>query len=127
MKQDFYYKFILPDNSIADFVENIGMFHNQSNKAKEIILMPDGRIDLICMQTGLAPFQITLIGLETVPEQTIIPPHTLAFKVSFKPLGVEYILQTSIADLLNSAKKLPKDFWDINTEDFKEFDAFMIL
>ena len=125
MKQDFYYKFILPDNSIADFVENIGMFHNQSNKAKEIILMPDGRIDLICMQTGLAPFQITLIGLETVPEQTIIPPHTLAFKVSFKPLGVEYILQTSIADLLNSAKKLPKDFWDINTEDFKEFDAFI--
>lgn len=124
MNDDFYYKFILPNNSIADFVENIGMFHNQSDKAKEVVLMPDGRVDLFFLKSDLAPFQITLIGLETVPEQRIIPPHTLAFKVSFKPLGVEYILQTSVASFLNSAKILPKDFWDINVDDLKDFDAF---
>lgn len=124
MNNDFYYKFVLPDKSFADFIENIGMFHNLSNKAKEVILMPDGRVDLFFMQSNLQPFNITLIGLETIPEQTIIPPHTVAFKVSFKPLGVEYILQTSIASFLNSAKKMPEDFWDLKTSDFENFDAF---
>lgn len=109
---------------MTDFVENIGMFHNSSDKAKEVILMPDGRVDLFFMQSELAPFHITLIGLETVPEERIIPPHTLAFKVSFKPLGVEYILKTSIADFLNSGKILPEGFWDINADDLKDFDAF---
>jgi AraC-like DNA-binding protein len=76
------------------------------------------------MQSESAPFEILLIGLETVPEQTIIPPHTLAFKVSFKPLGAEYILQTSIADFLNSAKNLPENFWDLKYPDFENFDSF---
>jgi len=125
MNNDFHYKFIIPaDTSLVDFVENIGMFHNQSDTAKEVILMPDGRVDLFFLQSESTPFQVTLIGLETVPEQRTIPAQTLAFKVSFKPLGVEYVLQTSIADLLNSAKKLPKDFWDFNANDLKDFDAF---
>ncbi len=124
MNNDFYYKFILPNNLLADFVENIGMFHNQSDKPKEVILMPDGRVDLFFMQSELTPFQILLIGLETVPEQRIIPPHTLAFKVSFRPLGVEYILKTSIADFLNSGKNLPQDFWNIHADDLKDFDTF---
>lgn len=124
MNNDFYYKFILPEKPLADFVENIGMIHNQSDKAKEVILMPDGRVDLFFLESEAAPFQIALIGLETVPEQQNIPPHTLAFKVSFKPLGVEYLLNTSIAGLLNSAKYLPQDFWGITVDDLKDFDAF---
>lgn len=124
MNNDFYYKFILPDKSIADFVENIGMIHNQSDRAKEVILMPDGRVDLFFLQSESASFHTTLIGLETVPEQQNIPPHTLAFKISFKPLGVEYLLNTSVANLLNTAKNLPTAFWDINASDLKDFDAF---
>lgn len=124
MTNEFNYKFILPDKPMSDFVENIGMIHNLSNKAKEVILMPDGRVDLFFMQSEGTPFHITLIGLETAPEERNIPPNTLAFKVSFKPLGVEYILQTTIADLLNSAKNLPPDFWDFGEHDLKDFDAF---
>jgi AraC-like DNA-binding protein len=124
MDPNFYYKFVEPDQSIADFVENIGMFHNQSDTAKEVVLMPDGRVDLFFMQTPTKPFEVALIGLETVPDQINIPPQTLAFKISFKPLAVEYILQTSIADFLNSAKNLPNDFWNFNAADLKDFDSF---
>lgn len=124
MNNDFYYKFIPADASLVDFVENIGMFQNQSDTPKEVILMPDGRVDLFFLQSESTPFHIALIGLETVPEQRIIPARTLAFKVSFKPLGVEYILHTSIADLLNSGKNLPTDFWDFNADDLTDFDAF---
>lgn len=124
MNNDFYYKFIVPDPSLADFVENIGMFHNPSDKPKEVVLMPDGRVDLFFMKTKAEPFQIFLIGLETVPEEQIIPPHTLAFKISFKPLGAEYILKTSVAAILNSAEILPQDFWNLHADDLKDFDAF---
>ncbi|MGO4770631.1 helix-turn-helix domain-containing protein [Flavobacterium sp. W22_SRS_FK3] len=124
MNSHFYYKAIEPDKSLNDFVENIGMFHNMSDKDMEVVLMPDGRIDLFFMQSKPEVFQIALIGLENVPEQQFIPANTLAFKISFKPLGAEYILQTSIADILNSAKVLPQDFWNVTNDDLKNFDTF---
>ena len=124
MNNDFYYKAIKPDESLLDFVENIGMFHNKSDEDMEVVLMPDGRIDLFFMKSESEPFQITLIGLENVPEQQVIPANTLAFKISFKPLGAEYLLQTSIADILNSAKVLPQNFWEVNDNDLKNFDVF---
>ena len=124
MNNDFYYKAIETDESLTDFVENIGMFINTSEKAREVVLMPDGRIDLFFMKTGLEPFQTTLIGLETIPEQQDIPANAVAFKISFKPLGAEYLLKTSIADILNSAKVLPNDFWEFTSGDLENFDTF---
>jgi AraC-like DNA-binding protein len=72
----------------------------------------------------LQPLQVLLIGLETFPEQRIVPPHSGAFVVSFKPLAVEYILHTSIAAILNSAKNLPDDFWNLSAAELDNFDAF---
>jgi hypothetical protein len=66
-------------------------------------------VDLFFMQSSAKPFQVTLIGLETYPDQRQIPPQTQAFVVSFKPIAVEYILNTTIADVLNSAKELPNN------------------
>ena len=124
MNNNFYYKAVEPDEALADFVENIGMFHNKSNKAMEVVLLPDGRIDLFFMQSESEPFKVSLIGLETIPEQQVIPANTLAFKITFKPLGVEYLLQTSITDILNSGKVLPTDFWNISNDDLKDFEVF---
>lgn len=124
MHNNFYYEFIKPSPSLSDFVESIGMFHNRSDEAKEVVVMPDGRIDLFFLKAGSAPFHVLLIGLETAPEQRSIPPQTLAFVVSFKPLAVEYILHTSIANIVNSARELPNDFWDSMAENLIDFDAF---
>jgi AraC-like DNA-binding protein len=124
MKNDFHYKFINPHKSLSDFVESIGMFHNRSDEPREVVVMPDGRIDLFFLKSLNDTFKVILVGLETYPEQRIIPPHTLTFSISFKPLAVEYILQTSIADLLNTAKNLPGGFWNFNADDLNNFDAF---
>ena len=124
MDNDFYYKFIQPDRSLADFVESLGTFYVPSGKAKEVVVMPDGRIDLFFSQSLSAPLQITLVGLETVPEQRSIPPQTHNFVISFKPLAVEYILHTSIADILNSAKEFHAGCWNFTAGDLKDFDAF---
>ncbi|MFS4470294.1 helix-turn-helix domain-containing protein [Chryseobacterium sp. T20] len=122
MDNDFTYTFIEPDKEIADFVENLGTFQNLSDEAKEVVIIPDGRIDLFFSQSASEPFHITLLGLETYPEQRYIAPHTTAFIVSFKPLAVEYILNTSIADLLNIGKELSPDFWNFKADDIKDFN-----
>lgn len=124
MNNNFHYKFIEPDKSIADFVESIGMFHNPTDEAKEVVVIPDGRIDLFFTQSLTEPFHVLLMGLETEPEQRSVPPKTLTFSISFKPLAVEYILPTPIAGFLNSAKDLPNDFWGFTADDLKDFDAF---
>jgi AraC-like DNA-binding protein len=124
MDNSFDYKFIPPELSIANFVESIGMFQNLSDQDKEVVILPDGRVDLFFWKTAAKPFQVILIGLETEPEQRIIPSQTLAFVISFKPLAVEYILQTPIADILNSARELSNNFWGINTDDLKDFTVF---
>lgn len=125
MGNDFYYKYVEPDLQLADFVESIGMFHNQSSEAKEVVVLPDGRIDLFFLQsTQQSPFEVILIGLDTKPEQRSIEPNTIAFDINFKPLAVEYILHTSIATLLNGGKLLPRDFWDFQETDLKDFESF---
>jgi AraC-like DNA-binding protein len=126
MNDSFNFKFLEPDGSLAAFVESIGMFHNRSDSGKEVVILPDGRIDLFFWKVATQPFQVILIGLETAPEQRTIPAQTLAFVISFKPLAVEYILQTSIADLIDSAKELPQDFWDFCVDDLQDFDAFYV-
>lgn len=124
MKNDFYYKFIEPEQPLTNFVENFGMFHNQSDSVKEVILLPDGRIDLLFLQSESKSFRIVLVGLEILPKPRSIPPNTLAFVISFKPLAVEYILQTSIADILNGAKELPINFWNFDPFDLNDFSSF---
>jgi AraC-like DNA-binding protein len=126
MDNDFQYNFIEPDQSIADFVENLGTFQNLSDMPKEVVIIPDGRVDLFFMQSPSAPFQVSLIGLETYPEQREIHSHTTAFVVSFKPIAVEYILKTSIADLLNTGKNLSNGFWDIKADDLQDFELCCI-
>ncbi|MCC3214491.1 AraC family transcriptional regulator [Chryseobacterium sp. X308] len=121
MENDFNYLFIEPDKEIADFVENLGTFQNLSDEAKEVVIIPDGRIDLFFSQSASEPFHVTLLGLETYPEQRFIAPHMTTFVVSFKPLAVEYILNTSIADLLNIGKELSPDFWNFKADDIKDF------
>ncbi|RZK80238.1 MAG: AraC family transcriptional regulator [Pedobacter sp.] len=124
MDNDFRYKFIPPDSSLAQFVERIGMFQNSSYESKEVVIIPDGRIDLFFSRTKNSNFQVWLMGLETAPKQRSIQPGTLTFSISFKPLGVDYLLPVSIAAFLNSAQQMPDDFWGFSANDLNDFDAF---
>jgi AraC-like DNA-binding protein len=117
-------KYIKPDASIADFVESFWLLHNESTEEKEVVIVPDGRIDLFFSKSSTEPFHITLIGLETQPTQAFIAPDLLTFAVSFKPLATEYVLKRSIADLLDNTLILPNDFWGFSINDLTDFEHF---
>jgi AraC-like DNA-binding protein len=124
MNENLEYKFIKPDKTISDFVDCIWLLHNKSESDKEVVIVPDGRIDLFFSQSETVSFRIALFGLETKPEYTRILAQTLIFAISFKPLGVEYILKESITNLENNAKLLNTNFWGFSSDDLINFKNF---
>ena len=47
MNNDIEYKMVKPDASISEFLESLWTLTNQSENAREIIFLPDGRVDII--------------------------------------------------------------------------------
>lgn len=118
------YKFIKPDESLSDFVESFWMLHNPNDTDKQVIILPDGRIDVFFSQSTTEPFHITLLGIGTNPEQSIIKADRTTFAISFKPLVTEYILKQNISNLLNKGKNLPHNLWNFNSLDLLDFELF---
>jgi AraC-like DNA-binding protein len=100
------------------------MLGNHTDNAREIVIIPDGRIDIIFSESASDPFHVTLLGLENKPSEILFPPNTVFFSISLKLLSIEYLLGTQIPDLLNHARPLPHGFWGINPDDLKDFEGF---
>ncbi|SDQ12469.1 AraC-type DNA-binding protein [Chryseobacterium soldanellicola] len=112
-----------PDSSLSDYVESFWMLDNPSEN-REVILLPDGRVDLIFSESVIEPFHVVLLGIGTHPEQVTIAAKTKIFAVSFNLLATEYILHQSVSELLNYAKILPSDYWHFNINDLNDFEKF---
>lgn len=121
---DLEYTIIKADAGISDFVERFWMLANPSDSEKEIVLIPDGRIDIIFSWSADEPFHSTLMGLDREPASTVFPPKTTFFAINLKLLATEYLLHTSISDLVNHARLLPSDFWGITQNDLADFAGF---
>lgn len=124
MSTDLQYKFVKPDKSLNDFVDGIWMLHNLSDHPKEIVVVPDGRIDLFLSSSDDFPFRIMLVGLETKAKPVIIPPHSLDFVVSFNMLAIEYVFHSTISGILNNAQHLPDGYWGFCVNDLDDFEKF---
>ncbi|MEA5460317.1 AraC family transcriptional regulator [Arcicella sp. LKC2W] len=120
MEKNINFKLIKPDKSISDYVYCFSSLQNLSD-FNEAVIIPNGRIDLIFSKTKDNLLLVSLLGLETKPKYAK-QEVTNFFSVSFNPLAVEYILNLSVADILNGGKILDENFWDINIDDLNDFD-----
>lgn len=118
------YKRVKPSAELIDFVESYWLLENVSDQDREIVVVPDGRIDLFLSHSNTQGFHITLSGLETAPDCVRFEANTLIFAISFKLPAVEYILQQSVAAILNNIIVLPNDFWGFSHATLADFDAF---
>ncbi len=123
-QQDIQFKRIRPDAILADYVNSFWMLTNQSDQAKPVVVLPDGRIDLICSYYATQSLQLRLAGLATEPAEASFPPKTTIFGLNLTLLAVEYLLERSVASLLNDSASLPAGFWGINEVDFSDFEPF---
>lgn len=124
MDNDLKYKHSKPDKSLTGFVESFWLLQNHSDSDKEVIVLPDGRIDLFFTQSATEPFHVILLGIETQHGQATVTPKRQTFAISFKPLSIEYLFQNNIANLLDKAEILPTDFWNFSADDLNNFDLF---
>ena len=122
MTDDIEYKTIKPPLALTDFVESFWMLVNHSESNKDLIILPDGRIDILFSYSPTEPFHVILLGLESEATQTTFVSQTLIFGVSLKLLATEYLPGTSVSGLLNEVMELPPDFWEFKKEDFEDFE-----
>jgi AraC-like DNA-binding protein len=115
---------VKPPAQVNTFVESFWLLQNHSDSDKEIVVLPDGRIDLFLSQSATEPFHITLSGLETQPRQAALTARSIMFAISFKLLATEYIFQSTVSNLLNNATNLHVDFWNFNAGYLQDFDLF---
>ncbi|MDQ2718779.1 MAG: AraC family transcriptional regulator [Bacteroidota bacterium] len=118
------YKITRPHASIADFVDSFWMVANPSDNEKEIIVLPDGRIDISFTYFGTEQLHTRLSGLSTEPIKALFPPKTVIFAMSLNLLAVEYLLNTSVSNLVNDATQFPENFFCVLPEDLNDFEIF---
>ncbi len=96
MDKDLNFKLTRPDKSVSDFVESFWLLHNQSDQDKDIVVLPDGRLELTFSKSEAEPFHIVRSGIETFPSKVVLKAKTLMFAISFKLLATEYIFQNVV-------------------------------
>ncbi|MBO9592623.1 MAG: helix-turn-helix transcriptional regulator [Niabella sp.] len=124
MSKDVAYEWMAPDPSLADFVEGFWHLENRSGAAKEVVILPDGRIDCILAQSITAPFHVTLLGIGTLPDNVMIAAGIKMCAISFKLPAAEYVFHQSVSPLLNTAAFLPAGFWGFNAADLEDLEQF---
>ena len=100
------------------------MIENTADTAHEIVVLPNGRFDIIFLQLPNEPYHVAQMGLETEPGHTSIPPKAVMFAISFKLLAIEYLLDMKTASIVNTAHLLPTNFWGITKNDLTDFEIF---
>lgn len=125
MTNELELKTALPNTALSEFVGSFWMLVNNSDKDKELAVLPDGRVDVLFSYSDTEPFNVMLMDLDRQSSKTIFASKTTIFAVSFKLLAVEYILETSVADQKNNPLVLPDNFWDISKDDLNDFDHFV--
>lgn len=120
---EFKYQLIKPDSPLAGFVDYLWMVSNQSGSDREIVVLPDGRVDILFSRSATEPFHIVLMGLGSEAERAVFASGTVIFGISLKLLAVEYLLHESVASL-ETGLRLPDDFWGFSNADMDNFDTF---
>jgi len=118
------YKITKPNDLLATFVESFWMLESEIDQDKEVVILPDGRIDIIFAWSVKEPLHVMLMKLDTESATAALSAGTTMFAVSFKLLALEYILNINLINL-NQPLILPNDFWGVNAIDLKNFDSFV--
>lgn len=100
------------------------MLENTCDTPHEVVVMPNGRFDIIFSYSLTEPYHIMQMGLETKPGHNSIPSKIIMFAISFKLLAIEYLLDIKAAAILDFAQPLPIDFWGITKSDLNDFENF---
>ena len=120
--KEIIYKEIEPPIQLKSFIKSFWHFENNSNQTLEYSILPDGCFDFLVFDEK----RTQLTGLWNQRIDISIPKATRIFAIRFKPLAVEYLLENSIKEILNTQIQNPKmKFVDHLVTDASEFNEFV--
>lgn len=105
---------------LRQYIRCFWWLDNDSSEDLNYTILPDGFFDVIVRFENYKYQSTVLTGLYIKEVEVMIPPNHQLFGIQFKLPAVEYVFYQSIAPLLNSEKKLPDTFWNLNSFDFSE-------
>lgn len=108
------------NEALKQYIRCFWWLDNDSSENLNYTILPDGFFDVIVRFDNYKYQSTALTGLYTKEVEVVIPPNHQLFGIQFKLPAVEYVFHESIAQLLNSEKKLPDAFWHLNSFDFLE-------
>lgn len=108
------------NEDLKEYIRCFWWLDNDSSKNLDYTILPDGFFDLIVRFENYNHQSTVLTGLFTKELEVVILPNQQLFGIQFKLPAVEDIFRESIAPLLNSEKKLPDTFWNLNSTDFSK-------
>ncbi|WP_316737536.1 AraC family transcriptional regulator [Pedobacter aquatilis] len=118
------FQLLEPEKSLSDFIYCFSALQN-FQAMEQAVIFPNGKVDLVFLINGARDFSITLLGLETKPKYAKEDFYKF-FSVSFHPLAIEYVFNCPIADIVDTGKILPDDFWGFSASDMDNFEDFQI-
>lgn len=124
MEPGIVYQIAKPAAHLADLVDSFWMLINPSAEKKPVVVVPDGRFDLFFSYAANEPYHVTLSGLGSEPSPSWLEPQSVLFAVSFNLLAVEYVLDTTIAGMVNETHPLPTDFWGLTPDELTDLNHF---
>jgi len=118
------YQQVHPTIQLLDFVESFWMLNNSTDEDIDVIVIPDGRIDVSFSYSADKPYHVRLNGLENGPVKAVLPRQSTTFAISFRLLALEYLLNIKVSNLINGSQELPLDFLKISPDDLIDFDSW---
>ena len=100
---------IKPNDGLSFIIDMFWRLSNPTDQAKEIIVLPDGRIDILF--TAGDQEMTTLHGLGLSAEKAVLAPFSTLFGVSFKFLAVECLFNQFKPLAPNKVLQLPSNFF----------------
>ena len=115
---------LAPNKDLFPFIESFWMIQNEGDKDQELATFPDGGIDLYFFHSEQYPFVGSLVGLETGAQVGVMPANSILLGVRLKLLASEYLLKTSVAEIINDTRSIENGFADIKQADLFCFSTF---
>ena len=109
-----------PNELLKQYIRCFWWLDNDSSENLDYTILPDGFFDVVVRFDNYKYHSTVLTGLYTKEVEVVIPPNHQLFGIQFKLPAAEYVFYDSIASLLNSEKKMPGTFWNLNSIDFSE-------
>lgn len=122
MDKNSIYKQLNPSEALQTFVHSYWKHTNSSDEANTMSITPDSFFKIIFVVQNNEIIQYFMTGIWTEVKEFTIPPNSKIYGCRLKILAPEYLLEKSLAPLLNTFEQLPLTYLNLENFDLSSFE-----